>query len=89
MFANTRKEQEHFEKFLVNLSSGDKMISIAAAVTAATLGIGSFHCQGDKCVMLLPMKLAYQELVPDVKMNILQAIENAGGQVEGLTGLVE
>jgi len=39
--------------------------------------------------MLLPMKLAYQELVPDVKMNILQAIENAGGQVEGLTGLVE
>jgi len=81
------KNQEQFTDFLLNVSSGDKMICIAAAVTAFILGFEAFFCKGDECVMLPPMKLSYTELVSEVKLNILRALDRAGGQVESLDEL--
>lgn len=81
------KNQSEFDDFLLNVSSGDKMICIAAAVTSFILGFKAFFCKGDECVMLPPMKLSYTELVSEVKLNILRALDTAGGEVESLDEL--
>jgi hypothetical protein len=81
------KNKEQFDDFLLNVSSGDKMICIAAAVTSFILGFKAFFCKGDECVMLPPMKLSYTEMVSDVKLNILSALDKAGGEVESLDEL--
>ena len=60
------KNQQNFDDFLLNVSSGDKMICIAAAVTSFILGFKAFFCKGDECVMLPPMKLSYTEMVSEV-----------------------
>jgi hypothetical protein len=83
------KNQENYDDFLLNVSSGDKMICIAAAVTSFILGFKAFFCKGDECVMLPPMKLSYTEMVSEVKMNILRALDKAGGEVESLDELTK
>ena len=81
------KNKSEFDDFLLNVSSGDKMICIAAAVTSFILGFKAFFCNGDQCVMLPPMKLSYTELVSEVKVNILRALDKVGGEVESLDEL--
>jgi len=81
------KNQEKFDDFLLNVSAGDKMICIAAAVTSFILGFKAFFCKGDECVMLPPMKLSYTEMVSEVKLNILRALDKAGGEVDSLDEL--
>ena len=39
------KNQPNFDDFLLNVSSGDKMICIAAAVTSFILGFKAFFCK--------------------------------------------
>ena len=81
------KNRENFDDFLLNVSAGDKMICIAAAVTSFILGFKAFFCKGDECVMLPPMKLSYTEMVSEVKLNILRALDKAGGEVDSLDEL--
>jgi len=81
------RNQDQFDDFILNVSSGDKMICIAAAVTSFILGFKAFFCKGDECVMLPPMKLSYTEIVSEVKLNILRALDKAGGEVESLDEL--
>jgi len=81
------KNRENFDDFLLNVSGGDKMICIAAAVTSFILGFKAFFCKGDACVMLPPMKLSYTEMVSEVKLNILRALDRAGGEVDSLDEL--
>jgi hypothetical protein len=81
------KNKGQYDDFLLNVSSGDKMICIAAAVTSFILGFKAFFCKGDECVMLPPMKLSYTEMVSEVKINILRALDKTGGEVESLDEL--
>jgi hypothetical protein len=81
------KNRDQYDDFLLNVSSGDKMICIAAAVTSFILGIKAFFCKSDECVMLPPMKLSYTELVSEVKLSILRALDKAGGEVDSLDEL--
>jgi len=81
------KNKDQYDDFLLNVSSGDKMICIAAAVTSFILGFKAFFCKGDECVMLPPMKLSYTEMVSEVKLNILRSLDKAGGEVESLDEL--
>ena len=81
------KNRDKYDDFLLNVSAGDKMICIAAAVTSFILGFKAFFCKGDECVMLPPMKLSYTEMVSDVKLNILRALDKAGGEVDSLDEL--
>jgi hypothetical protein len=81
------KNRDQYDQYLLNVSSGDKMICIAAAVTSFILGIKAFFCKGDECVMLPPMKLSYTELVSEVKLSILKALDKAGGEVDSLDQL--
>lgn len=82
-----QKNKDQFDDFLLNVSSGDKMICIAAAVTSFILGFKAFFCKGDECVMLPPMKLSYTEMVSEVKLDILRALDKAGGEVDSLDEL--
>ena len=81
------KNREQYDDFLLNISSGDKMICIAAAVTSFILGFKAFYCRDDKCVMLPPLKLSYTEVVSEVKLSILRALDKVGGEVESLEEL--
>jgi len=81
------KNKPNFDDFILNVSSGDKMICIAAAVTSFILGFKAFFCKGDECVMLPPMKLSYTEMVSEVKLNILRALDKTGGEVDSLDEL--
>jgi hypothetical protein len=81
------KNRDQYDDYLLNVSSGDKMICIAAAVTSFILGFKAFFCKGDECVMLPPMKLGYTELVSEVKLSILKALDKAGGEVDSLDQL--
>ncbi len=81
------KNRDQYDDYLLNVSSGDKMICIAAAVTSFILGFKAFFCKGDECVMLPPMKLSYTELVSEVKLSILKALDKAGGEVDSLDQL--
>jgi hypothetical protein len=81
------KNRDQYDDFLLNVSSGDKMICIAAAVTSFILGFKAFFCKGDECVMLPPMKLSYTELVSEVKLSILKALDKADGEVDSLDEL--
>jgi hypothetical protein len=81
------KNQDKYDDFLLNVSGGDKMICIAAAVTSFILGFKAFYCKGDECVMLPPVKLGYTETVSEVKVGILRALDKAGGEVESLEEL--
>ena len=81
------KNRDNFDDFLLNVSAGDKMICIAAAVTSFILGFKAFFCKGDECVMLPPMKLSYTEMVSEVKLSILRALDKAGGEVDSLDEL--
>lgn len=81
------KNRDQYDDFLLNVSSGDKMICIAAAVTSFILGFKAFFCKADECVMLPPMKLSYTELVSEVKLSILKALDKVGGEVDSLDEL--
>jgi len=81
------KNRDQYDEFLLNVSSGDKMICIAAAVTSFILGFKAFFCKGDECVMLPPIKLSYTELVSEVKLSILRALDKVGGEVDSLDEL--
>ena len=83
------QNKDRYDDFLLNVSSGDKMICIAAAVTAFILGIKAFYCKDDECVMLPPIKLSYTELVSEVKISILKALDKAGGEVDSLDELAK
>ena len=83
------KNRNAYDDFLLNVSSGDRMICIAAAVTSFILGFKAFYCKGNKCVMLPPVKLSYGEIVSEVKRSILKALDKAGGEVESLEILSE
>jgi hypothetical protein len=81
------KNQTSYDDFVLNVSSGDKRLCIAAAVTSFILGFKAFFCKGDECVMLPPIRLSYTEMVSDVKMKILRALDSVGGEVESLDEL--
>ncbi len=81
------KNRDEYDNFLLNVSSGDRMICIAASITSFILGFEAFYCKGDECVMLPPVKLSYGEIVSEVKRSILKALDKAGGEVESLEKL--
>jgi hypothetical protein len=81
------KNRGEYDDFLLNISSGDKRICVAATITCFILGFKAFFCKGDECVMLPPLKLSYTEMVSSVKMEILRALDKAGGEVESLDEL--
>ncbi|MGI0033980.1 MAG: hypothetical protein ACRD97_12020 [Nitrososphaeraceae archaeon] len=78
-----------FEKVLLNVSSGDKLIGCAALSAAFINGIQAFGMDDTHTVpLLMPvLKLSYNEIISEAKIKILKSINTAGGVIESLDQL--
>lgn len=78
-------EKDNFDQFLINVSAGNKMMGCAAITSAFVNGVTAFDTMPDGNPVLLPvMKLSYNEMISDAKLDILKAIDEAGGSVNTL-----
>ncbi|MFQ5940089.1 MAG: DUF6293 family protein [Nitrososphaerales archaeon] len=76
------------DHILMNVSGGDKILGSAALCAAFVNGIKVFGLDNKGQPMLLPViKLTYNEVISPVKIQILRAIEEAGGSVKSLEQL--
>lgn len=88
----TRIVQENrakFDEVMINVSSGDKMVSCAALSAAFVNGIKAIGVENDACFALPVLKFSYAELVSDSKIKVLRALDDKGGQVASLQELAD
>jgi len=82
-----KKDGKNFEDIIINVAGGDKVLTCAAVSAAFINGLKAFHVMGDMPVMLPILKLNYTEMVSKAKIDILKAIDQAGGTVDSLEQL--
>lgn len=82
-----RKESEQFQDFLINVGSATKHLTCAGVTAAFVHGIKAFDIMGEQPAVLPVMKFSYTQAITQPKMQILRAIERAGGDVESLEKL--
>lgn len=87
--AITHDEALHFDDVLVNVTVTDKMLSCSLMSAAFMHGIRAIAVQDGETMQLPVLKFAYREMISESKMNILRALERAGGGVESLNDLSE
>ncbi|MGI0013203.1 MAG: DUF6293 family protein [Nitrososphaera sp.] len=79
---------KNFQQVLMNVSCGDKLIGCAALSAAFVNGIKAFGTDERGEPLLMPvLKLSYSEVISEAKINILKAIDHAGGSTESLDQL--
>src|ERR671922_421998 len=80
--------KSEFQQVLMNVSCGDKLIGCAALSAAFINGIKAFGMDPTGAPLAMPvLKLSYSEIISEPKINILKAMERAGGAVESLEQL--
>jgi len=82
-----KKESESFDDILINVGSADSHLTCAGVTAAFVLGIRAFDVMGEQPAVLPVMNQSYTQAVTKPKMEILRAIELAGGDVESLEKL--
>ncbi|MFQ5998783.1 MAG: DUF6293 family protein [Candidatus Bathyarchaeia archaeon] len=82
------KDRENVEDIVINVGGGDKFTTCAGTTAAFVYGLKAFDVMGDTPEMLPILKLSYNELISKAKMDILSAVDKAGGEVENLEALV-
>ncbi len=82
-----RTESDHFQHFLVNVGSANRQMTRAGVTAAFVHGIDAFDVAGDTVELLPIMKFSYAQVLAGPKMQILEAIQRAGGDVESLENL--
>jgi hypothetical protein len=82
-----RKESEQFQDFLINVGSATKHLTCAGVTAAFVHGIKAFDVMGEQPAVLPVMNFSYTRAITEPKMQILRAIERAGGDVESLEKL--
>jgi len=80
-------ESESFQDFLINVGSAGKHEACAGVTAAFVHGIKAFDVVNERPIVLPVMKFSYAQAVTQPKMEILRAIERAGGDVESLEKL--
>lgn len=83
------KERANFEDIIVNVGGGDKYNTCAATTAAFIYGLKAFDVMGDQPEMLPILKLSYSEIISKAKIDILRAIDKAGGEVADLDQLTQ
>lgn len=82
-------EALHYDDTLVNVTVSDKMLSCSLMSGAFIHGLRAFAIQNGGPIQLPVLKFAYSEMISESKMNILRALERAGGAVDSLNDLSE
>jgi len=79
--------REHFDDIIMNASSGDKQLGCAAMTAAFINGLKTIVVDEGKPVLLPIIRMRYDEVISEAKLNILRALERVGGSVKDLTEL--
>ena len=82
-----RRESAIFQDFLINVGSATKHLTCAGVTAAFVYGIKAFDVKGDQPAVLPVMRFSYAQAVTRPKLEILRAIDRAGGDVESLERL--
>ena len=82
-----RRESAIFQDFLINVGSATKHLTCAGVTAAFVYGIKAFDVMGDQPAALPVMRFSYAQAVTQPKLEILRAIDRAGGDVESLERL--
>ena len=82
-------EALHFDDIMVNVTVTDKMLSCSLMSAAFMHGVRAISVQNGETIQLPVLKFAYREMISESKMNILRALERAGGAVDSLNDLSE
>ncbi|OFX15130.1 hypothetical protein A3K71_04860 [archaeon RBG_16_50_20] len=82
-----RRESAIFQDFLINVGSATKHLTCAGVTAAFVYGIKAFDVMGDQPAALPVMRFSYAQAVTRPKLEILRAIDRAGGDVESLERL--
>ena len=82
-----RRESANFQDFLINVGSATKHLTCAGVTAAFVYGIKAFDVMGDQPAALPVMRFSYAQAVTRPKLEILRAIDRAGGDVESLERL--
>ncbi len=84
-----RDETANFQDFLINVGSAGKHLTCAGVTAAFVHGVKGFDVMDEQPAVLPVMKFSYTQAVTEPKMDILRAIQRAGGDVESLEKLSE
>jgi DNA-binding MarR family transcriptional regulator len=84
-----QEERPKYDDVIINVSSGDKMISCAALSAAFVNGVRAIGVENDACFALPVLKFSYSELISEPKIRILKALEGHGGEADSLHDLSE
>lgn len=82
-----REEGQNFDEVVINVSSGDRMLSCAALSAAFVNGVRAIGVDNGTCFNLPVLKFSYTELVSDAKLGILKSLAGMGGEVGSLQEL--
>jgi DNA-binding MarR family transcriptional regulator len=89
MAAIAHTEALHFDDVVVNVSVTDKLLSCSLMSGAFIHGLRAFAVMDGAPMQLPVLKFSYSEMISESKMNILRALERAGGAVDSLNDLSE
>lgn len=85
-----RPDIKNFQQILINVSSGNKLLSYAVLCAACVIGIKTFiiNSKYSSTPVIIPvLKLPYHKIITETDVRILNSIESAGGEVYGLDQL--
>ena len=84
-----RDNCNEYDDFLMNVTEGGKIMSCTAISSAFIFGIRAFWVDPKGVHMLPILKLGYQRILSETKLNILKSLVKNGGKTESLEHLSE
>jgi DNA-binding transcriptional ArsR family regulator len=84
-----QEEAVNFQDVVVNVSNPDKMFFCSLLSGAFVHGLKAIAVQDGTPIQLPVLKFSYSEMISESKMNILRALQRAGGGVDSLNMLSE
>lgn len=83
------EERMKYDDIIINVSSGEKMLTCSALSAAFVNGVKAIGVADDAPFQMPVLKFSYTELVSEPKRKILDALHAAGGAVDSLNQLSE
>lgn len=83
------EESMRYDDIIINVSSGDKMLTCSALSAAFVNGIKAIGVANNAPFQMPVLKFSYTELISEPKRKILDALDRAGGEVDSLNQLAE
>ncbi len=83
------EESARYDDVIINVSSGDKMLTCSALSAAFVNGVKAIGVMGDAPFQMPVLRFSYTELISEPKRKILEALDRTGGSVDSLNHLAE